>query len=1117
MNAARIAFAIILLAPVKIGSCQDNQPLPSETGSKSISVTEIQQRQQSVQASTLDDEAKQHAMDLYGNAVKSIQKAEDLAKQATAHQNAVTTAETRAADLKERIRVLQDSAPASVDESKPLAVLEQQLIERGAELQRLKQLATDADGIVATRTERRKSIRSRLIEIEQELAQQQQQLEQPPASGEPAEVTAARRTEIQAVIERLRQEAPTLELQLAAYDAESAVEFQRLSRDELSLRLEIGEKEADSLQRTVQSRREAEASKQMTAAAREAESETNPQLQAIAQRNVELTEQSKKLTESIRVAEQRLGNAVATLDHWKEVASSAQEKVDAIGLTDTIGAMLRQQKTTLPNRRRYQARIDKREVSIGDVQLDLLKLKDEQSRQPNSLPSDSDDAVVVQRANELAANQSEYLSTLIRTQEKYFNTLVKLSNTEQQIINETTEQAQFINERILWVRSSPPLYSSFAIDRSDLTQLDAKLWADAMGSIRSDLVTGALWYVSAAIVILLLLVNGGRFRRELRSLGEVAESGSCTDMSPTVRATSLTILIALPWPAIFAFLAWRLSNLPTDNQVIESLARGCSSIATVVLPLEFFRQVCQPRGLGESHFGWSKASVSLVRKNLHSLFIVGLPLIVIASVLNADGLHAGPDTVQRLTFIAATFVLSIFLARVLSPRHGIFRVHLLQNAHGWASRLQGIWYWSAVLTPSLIGLFALLGYVYTASQLAWRLHVTIVLLVVLVMVTAFFTRMLLVQRRRINIEAAKMRRAATLEHGETAVEDSEIPTADELRSQIVQSRSLLRTLMVGVALLGIWMTWVDVLPALGLLEQRPLWRSIRTVAEMKTDDLGNVSYVSRDVLDNVTISDAVFSLLLVVGISIAARNVPGLLEISILQRLPIDASIRYAIKTVVSYAIIVLGMIVACSSIGIHWNQIQWMAAALTFGLAFGLQEMFANFIAGLIILIERPVRVGDIVTIDDVTGKVSRVRIRATTITSWDRKDYLVPNKDFITGRVLNWTLSSRFNRIVIPVGVAYGSDKDEVVRQLLRVAIEHPQVVSDPAPSATFEEFANSSLNYVLRCYIAMDDISSRLQIVHELHTGIDDAFRKAGIEIPFPQQDLHLRSVDPEVKLG
>ena len=174
----------------------------------------------------------------------------------------------------------------------------------------------------------------------------------------------------------------------------------------------------------------------------------------------------------------------------------------------------------------------------------------------------------------------------------------------------------------------------------------------------------------------------------------------------------------------------------------------------------------------------------------------------------------------------------------------------------------------------------------------------------------------------------------------------------------------------------------------------------------------------------VTLADVGLAAIIACVTFVAARNAPGLIEISILRRLPLDNSVRYAITTLASYAIVLVGVIVGCNTIGLRWSQIQWLATALTFGLAFGLQEMFANFVAGLIILFERPVRVGDIVTVDDTTGIVSRIRIRATTITNWDRKEYIVPNKEFITGKLLNWTLSDQVNRIVINVGIAYGSN---------------------------------------------------------------------------------------------
>jgi potassium efflux system protein len=167
--------------------------------------------------------------------------------------------------------------------------------------------------------------------------------------------------------------------------------------------------------------------------------------------------------------------------------------------------------------------------------------------------------------------------------------------------------------------------------------------------------------------------------------------------------------------------------------------------------------------------------------------------------------------------------------------------------------------------------------------------------------------------------------------------------------------------------------------------------------------------------------------------------------------------------------------------------------------------------VAGLIILLERPIRVGDVVTVDDITGAVSRIRIRATSITNWDRKEYVVPNKEFITGRLLNWTLTDKVNRIVINVGVAYGTDTERVKDLLLEIADSHPLVLKDPAPAASFDAFGDSSLNFVLRTYLAALD--HRLQVTHDLHTSINNAFNAEGIEIAFPQRDLHIRTT-PEV---
>ena len=308
----------------------------------------------------------------------------------------------------------------------------------------------------------------------------------------------------------------------------------------------------------------------------------------------------------------------------------------------------------------------------------------------------------------------------------------------------------------------------------------------------------------------------------------------------------------------------------------------------------------------------------------------------------------------------------------------------------------------------------------------------------------------------------------------------------------VQTQRFVEFSLTLAGFLGMWFVWVDVLPALRALDNILLWQAV-------------------DQAEATSLADVSLAILVFTTAVIAARNAPGLLEMALLQRLPLDAGFRYTIGTVSRYVIIIVGLLATCNIVGLRWGTVQWLVAAVSVGLGFGLQEIFANFVSGLIILFERPVRVGDIVTIADTTGIVSRIHMRATTITNWDRKEFIVPNKDFITGRLLNWTLSDSINRIVLRVGIAYGSDTALAASVILKVAQENPLVMKEPAPRVTFEAFGPSSLDYVLRCFLP--DMDSRQQVIHDLHIGVDRELRKAGIEIAFPQQDIHVRSIPLE----
>jgi potassium efflux system protein len=182
-------------------------------------------------------------------------------------------------------------------------------------------------------------------------------------------------------------------------------------------------------------------------------------------------------------------------------------------------------------------------------------------------------------------------------------------------------------------------------------------------------------------------------------------------------------------------------------------------------------------------------------------------------------------------------------------------------------------------------------------------------------------------------------------------------------------------------------------------------------------------------------------------------------------------------------------------------------------GLGFGLKEIFANFFSGLIILFERPVRIGDTVTIGDVSGTVARIRIRSTTITDWDNKELVIPNQNLVVEPLINWTLSDQITRITFKVGIAYGPEIERAHRLMSDTVAAHPLVLPEPSSTVLFTGFGDSALEFQVRAFVK--EQAQRLQVIHELHMDLAKALAAGGIEIPFPQRDLHLRSLPPELR--
>jgi small-conductance mechanosensitive channel len=256
------------------------------------------------------------------------------------------------------------------------------------------------------------------------------------------------------------------------------------------------------------------------------------------------------------------------------------------------------------------------------------------------------------------------------------------------------------------------------------------------------------------------------------------------------------------------------------------------------------------------------------------------------------------------------------------------------------------------------------------------------------------------------------------------------------------------------------------------------------------------------------------SAVILYGSFLASWILQKLIMDEVLVRRRVERGVRHSIARLVHYVLILAGFLLALSTLGLEITKLTIMLSALGVGIGFGLQGVVNNFVSGLILLFERPVRVGDSIEINGKWAEIKRIGLRATTVQTFDQADVIIPNADLVTNQVTNWTLSNRQVRLIIPVGVAYGSDVPLVIKTLTACAKDHELVTASRPPQVLFLNFGGSSLDFELRFWVT--DADHRLNVQSDLHQEIDRRFREANIEIAFPQQDLHLRSVDESVLL-
>ncbi|MEX1095667.1 MAG: mechanosensitive ion channel domain-containing protein [Planctomycetales bacterium] len=1108
-------------------------PKPPELAAETVR-TRLEQVQS---AKDLDESVRKKAVELYNQALEQLRIADEHATRIAELSQLRQQAPAAVADLQARAAEPAAEPTIEVPPDADVAKLQQELAAAEAELAAARKRQSDLESQRMRRTERRTKIPEEQTAAKQRLEDVDKALAAPPQAAEPAEVTAANRAFLHARRQALAREIEKLEQEVPTYDA--TFEMVSLQLADAARRVTRAEKVRKKWEDAVQRRRarDAEKSAQLV---RDVVKEAHPAISGspLAQRVKSLAlarTRPKGLPAQIKSVTTEIGEMDARLKQLDEGRAGMEQKLELTGMEQVIGSLLLEQRRDLPNVRKLRRNIQARQKEISRVRLELLTHEEERTRLgdveaqivsirrelPDSVLEESPEAIDASIRG-LVESYRNLLDSQIADGNTYFNKLVDLSGLEQELAAQTEEYRALIDEHILWVRSTEPLGAPHLRAASEAIAwlADGGNWSDAGHSLWMSVASDPLVAAAGIVAFLFLVASRGRFRKRLHQSSELASMSYTQPFRHTALAFLWTLLLALPWPALMWFAGWELARFVESSDFARSVGLGLMATAGMFLAMESYRQVFRPVGLAAQHFRWRPERLQLNRNSWRWLLVLGLPLVFLVAMTETQDRVERRDSLGRLALVAGLLLLAAFIARLLRP--SLLRPRTGAPEDPTVSRWKFTGYLIAVAAPLLLAGLAAFGYQYTALELTLRLVASVGLALGLILAQAMIARWLYAVRARLALEqvARQSEQELPIEGGQSVAEEAGgtiLPATEtvEVPRQTVdlakinqQTRRLLRNATAVAAAFGFWLIWADILPALGILDQS-IWSTTVEVTRSVTgpDDAPVLRTLPE--VRIYTVGDLLFAAVILAVVIVAARNLPGLLHVGVLQYLPLDAGGLYAVNTLIRYAIVMVGGVFLFGAIGVSWSHVQWLVAALGVGLGFGLQEIFANFVSGLILLFERPIRVGDVVTVENVTGVVVDIRMRATTVRDWDYKEFIVPNKELITGKLLNWTLASPMNRLVVNVGVSYDCQDTERARELLlNVARANPHILGEPAPLATFEGFGDSTLNFVLRAFLP--NLENRLAVVHDLHSSILREFRQAGIEIAFPQRDIHIRSI-------
>lgn len=787
--------------------------------------------------------------------------------------------------------------------------------------------------------------------------------------------------------------------------------------------------------------------------------------------------------------------ALSTL---KQMTASIDSEISGLDKSLLLSRLLNRQQSQVPDVRLSH----KLDELIPDL---TLWLYDVRSRRDDMFDTNDFADRAIKKNPDLKNCRDEYISVLVKRRELLNDIYQALSSQLTTAINLKVKYQEFtalrdstaakVTENLFWLKSNQPLGREFIYTFvpslvHEFSQFTSKI---SSPQYRSDtLNTFLVLGVPAAALGLLAFIAGPYIRRlNNRIAGKLDRRDD--GILVTTTAILLNILMVIPKAVLWAFFGGAVICLCLNTSQEQTAVIGMLLLHIMVFV--FFLEILKPNSLAQRHFCINPDVLRHNRRLLNRVWYALIPILIVANTAETDSAMIYDD-------IAGYLLTMICSAALMAIAFGWIKAQL-RSTDDMSSI---IWLISLALMviPAGIIIAVANGYYYTTVKLVNRVAYTCyaVLFYWIIANTvrrAMYVLQSRIRRRSFDLAVADGQEADKHKDPERESNLAYFKETLGLENLGAKAYKMANGFLIIVTLAVMYSQWSDLAGALGYLKNVRLWSDVQIIGGKET------------VVSALTLADVLLAALIIVVMVLLNRNLPVLLERIFLWKAK-GAQLRstsYTVKIITSYAILTVGLISAAGALGIKWENLQWLVAALSVGLGFGLQEIFANFVSGLIILFERQLRVGDIITLGSLSGKVSKIRIRSTTILSFENKEVMIPNREFITSALTNWSLTNTVTMIEFTVGVGYSSDVEKAKRLLRTILAKCRYLAKGMTPLVYVKSLDDSAVT--ISCEVYVTEIGNRKLTYDYLCSQTLKVFGENGIEIPFNQMDVNIKNME------